>query len=61
MRACACVVKGESSVGIMLVFLYKLLQLKGKGKMQWVQIPVMIKMPFVITLVSAAVMIINFN
>ena len=61
MRAYACVVKGERSVGIILVFLYKLLQLKGKGKMPWVKISVIIKMPFVITLVSAAVTIISFN
>ena len=32
--ACVSVLRGERSIGIVLVLLYELLQSKGKGKMQ---------------------------
>ena len=35
--ACVCVLGGERSIGIILVFLYELLQSKGKGKMEQVK------------------------
>ena len=34
LHACLCVLVGERSVGIVLVFSYDLLESKGKGKMQ---------------------------
>ena len=38
--ACVCVLGEERSIGIILVFPYELLQSKGKGKMEGVQVHV---------------------
>ena len=34
LRSCVCVLGGDRSIGIILVFPYELLQSKGKGKME---------------------------